>query len=100
MTIPIERFTITKGDKVTSLTAELSSFGRGPVLELIYPDVPGLLRRRGLTIRGRRAEVVYYLANELKDREGDLEAYLLLPTRESVKDVPAAANTQVLLLND
>lgn len=95
MKIPISRFTIT--DKV--LVAELSSFGRGPVMEPIYPERRGLPQRRGISVLGRTGEVVYYLAEE-RMQDGDLFAYVLKPTRESLAVVPGAADTEVHLLND
>ncbi len=99
MTIPINRFTIREQLGKTLLIAELSDFGRGPVLEPIYPELPGLPQRQGITVLGHTGEVVYYLA-ERKVHDGDLDLYVLKPTRESIASVPKAANTEVMLFND
>lgn len=47
---------------------------------------------------GRKAW--YYLKDEVRDREGDLQYYLLEPTEQTVKKFPQLKNSNIKIFND
>lgn len=67
-----------------------SPFGR------VYPDACD----EGLVIRGRGAEIAYAVTEVKRDNDNDLMYWKLTPTPESLRRVPAARGTSVVVLND
>ena len=63
----------------------------------IYTDACDL----GLTVVGKTgAEVDYFIDEEKRDAEGDLQVIILKPTPESLRRTPLARGTSVHVLND
>lgn len=95
---PISMFTW--DPKTRTFTCELSTLdegGRNPRwYRQIYPDAADA----GITIMGQKGDVDYYIADEHKDEEGDLQYITLLPTPESERKVPGCKGTKVTLFND
>lgn len=95
-TFSIQKFTKTTEDGQTVLCAELSDLqGGGSIFQRVYPDACD----EGLVIVGRK-EVTFVVDNVVRDEEGDLLAYELIPTRESLRTVPEARGIKVTLFND
>jgi hypothetical protein len=99
MVFPIERFIVVKKTNVIELVAELSDLSavhENP-FHRVYPDACD----EGLTIIGKTGQEVTYAINRRQvDREGDLQFIELIPTRESIRKVPASRATKIILFND
>lgn len=104
----IKFFSVTKEGVKTTLACELSTLegnSKRPasglmttpnVFHRIYPDACD----EGITIVGKSHEVDFVMSRVDRDEEGDLRFYELVPTRESLRKVPEAAGTKVILFND
>jgi hypothetical protein len=99
MTIPIGQFTIHREGEGRhfTLVGELSDFGPAGTYPFhqIYPDACD----EGVTVQGKSG-AVDYCVSEWKVEDGDLQKIILLPTPESVKRVPGAAGSDMVLYND
>jgi hypothetical protein len=100
MTIPIEQFTISRSTtkNMCYLVAERSDFGPigTTICHQLYPDAADI----GITVVGKTGSVDYYVHKDHFDEESDLISTSLLPTPESLRKVPGAKNTEVILFND
>ncbi len=95
MTTSINKFSF--DPKTGWLVAEASDFTGSELFHQIYQDACDI----GMAIVGRNGKTVrYYLAEEKRDDEGDLQVQILLPCPEDVRKVSSAAGTQIHILND
>lgn len=105
-TFSINRFHLQKEGDKRKLVAELSDLG--PVtlhggapapspFHQVYPDSAD----EGLKVVGNTGMEVDFVVNHVeRDRENDLKFYKLIPTRESIRKVPALKNFEMILFND
>lgn len=49
---------------------------------------------------GKKQHVTYKVAKTFSDVEGDITYWELLPTENSLQEVPAAKGTRILIYND
>lgn len=94
---PASMFSYDKATKTFS--QELSSLDEGGRVQWyrqIYPDAADA----GITIEGNNGSVDYYIAEEKRDQENELQEIILLPTPESERKVPGCKGTRVVLFND
>lgn len=94
---PQELFTVSVGeDGSVSLVAEASDLGPR-WLTRVYPDACDA----GLIVNTKRGNSIQYVAADLNlDREGDVTSWVLHPSPESLREVPACAGTSVVVFND
>lgn len=83
-------------DKKT-LVAEMSDFG-GAQFHQVYPDSCD----EGLTLVSHVTgkEVDYVVNHTEKDKEGEIQFWELIPTKPSIRRVPAAKGTKIKIFND
>lgn len=80
-----------------TLVAEASDLGEGSWSRQIYPDSID----RGITIIGKNGSAVdFVIEEEIRDEEGELLSWVLKPTADSIRKVPAARGIVVELFND
>ena len=98
MNILSERFSYSPNEK--QFLAESSDFCRANkgLFHRLYQDACD----EGITLISSRtgAEVDFYVDEYHKNNEGELISWLLRPTPESLRKVPFAKGTSVLILND
>lgn len=74
-----------------------SDFGPGLRFSQIYSDTADV----GVVVVGRTGkEVVYYLAETKRDREGDVQYWQFLPISEHTRRIPECRGTSVVIFND
>lgn len=94
---PQELFTVTTAqDGSIALVTEASDLGPN-WLQRIYPDACDV----GFVVKTKRGNSIQYAAvRREKDPDGDIIQWVLEPTTEAVRAVPACAGTSVVVLND
>lgn len=90
-----ERFTHNKGAKM--FVAEISDLG-GNVFGQIYPDARDL----GIILVSDKtgAETKWAMSREMRNWEGDLDGWVLIPIAETLRKTPALLGYEVHILND
>lgn len=85
-------------DTKTKLFVTEASDIQGQHLNPLYDDVADV----GLVmVSSKTGKLVrYYLAHEVRDGDGDIEAWDYHPTSESVREVPECQGTSVTVFND
>lgn len=79
------------------LVAEASDFGPGGFrLWQIYPDACD----EGIAVRGKSGAIVIYALSHVDQKDGDLRAWEFEPISESLRAVPSAKGTSVVIFND
>lgn len=89
----INVFNVHKENYKTTLSTELSNLEGAGVR---FPDSPSM----SLIVVGKSHEVTFVVSKVDRNREGELLAYELKPTRESLHRVPESAGTTVIIFND
>ena len=81
-----------------SFLADASDLGNGPLFHRIYPDACDV----GITLISHQTgkEVTYYLEKEGRNRDNEVTHWILKPTPESIRKVPACRHTYVTIFND
>ncbi len=97
-TFSVNRFQLQREGDKRKLVAELSDLG--PItfnpFHQVYPDSAD----EGLKVVGFKQDADFVVNHVERDREGDLKFYKLIPTRESIRKVPALKNFEMILFND
>ncbi len=79
-------------------SAELSDLGRDTPFHLIYHDACDV----GFVVRNDKTgqHVVFCVERQERDSDGDLVAYHLCPSPESIRKYPKLQNVKMILFND
>jgi hypothetical protein len=104
-------FSVSKEGETTVLASELSTLEGNVPLEyhkgLTIMSTPSVFHQiytdaadEGITVIGKSQEVDYVLIKVNRDEDGDLKFYELAPTLASIRKVPSAARTKVVIFND
>ncbi len=95
MNVSTSRFSYSRDDR--TFVAEMSDFGRLNVFHQIYPDSCD----EGLTlISAKTGAEVDYIVTHTEVDDGDTLFWLLEPTKQSCRWVPAARQTKIKIFND
>lgn len=93
--LPGERFSVSLEDK--SLVTEHSDLGRNvQILQRLYDDACDV----GIAIRGRIGVTYWYMHEEERDNEGDLQVTIYKPCPETLHKYPLLKGWTVHILND
>ena len=93
--LPGEKFSVSLESK--TLVTEHSDLGRAVQLQQrLYDDACDV----GIAIRGKGGVTVWFLHEEKKDDEGDLQVTIYEPTSETLHKYPAVKGWTVHILND